>query len=57
MRIPSRTVEPRVDAAVHSTRPVRLRIGGALYTMSADEAIDLARRLVAAVDELKGGVR
>jgi hypothetical protein len=48
-----RDLGARVFVVSDDPRRVRLRLGSLQFTMTIGEAVDLARGLVAAVDELK----
>src|ERR1700739_2735335 len=54
MRLDAQNGPAQVQAAPDTVRPIRLRLGPLRFSMDTAEAIDLARQLVAAVDELKG---
>jgi hypothetical protein len=53
MRLSGRHVVPEVAVAPDTSRPIRLRTGALTYMLTADEALGLAARFAAAVDELR----
>ena len=57
MRLNGQNGDARVRADADSIRPVKINIGRLSFSCTVDEAIALARDLVAAVDEIRGGVR
>jgi hypothetical protein len=53
MRVLTADVHATVKISAMSSRPIRLRIGAAVYGMDEKEAIELATELANAVDECK----
>ena len=52
MRIAAREVEPKIVVMPDTARPIRLRTGALTYMCTEAEAIELADKLVDAVDEI-----
>lgn len=50
----SNNAQAWVRTVPNTVRPVRLVRGRLSFSATEDEAVDLARKLVAAVDELRG---
>lgn len=53
MRLSGRDVQPEIKVSPETVRPIRLRLGGLVFVMHANEALDLANQLADAVAELK----
>ena len=53
MRIAARNVEPKIVVMPDTARPVRMRTGALTYMFTEAEAIELADKLVDAVDEIR----
>lgn len=53
MRRNAQNLDPLVAGAPGTVRPIRMRLGGLVYSMEPEEAIELATQLADAVQRIK----